>query len=183
MSIGRSEASEALREIARAEAKSAEAYYGRGIAPFLFFWAAIWLIGYGAVALNPNWDSVWIVLGPLGGVASALIATLGGMTAAREGRWTSIWMFISICLFFFTAFPILSPLSGTQVGAFIPLVIGLIYTFIGVLPRMRRMLVLGVALMILTAGGYFLLHAYFSAWMAIVGSGALALGGLWIRRV
>jgi hypothetical protein len=35
---------------------------------------------------------------------------------------------------------------------------------------------------VLTIVGFFVLPAIFMLWMAVVGGGALVLGGLWLRR-
>ena len=45
-----------------------------------------------------------------------------------------------------------------------------------------RLVVAGTVLGLLTLGGYFLLRDYFLLWMAVVGSGALLLAGVWLRR-
>jgi len=45
-----------------------------------------------------------------------------------------------------------------------------------------RFIVTGIALALLTLGGYFLLREDFLLWMAVVGSGALLLAGVWLRR-
>ena len=41
---------------------------------------------------------------------------------------------------------------------------------------------LGLALIGLTALGYFVMPEYFRYWMAAVGGGGLIVGGLWMRN-
>ena len=45
-----------------------------------------------------------------------------------------------------------------------------------------RLAVAGIVLGLLTLLGYFLLRDYFLLWMAVVGSGALLIAGLWLKR-
>jgi hypothetical protein len=188
MSLSPTDARSALDDIARTEARSAEAFRGKEASPFLILWGVIWIIGYGATAINETYAMAWMGLGPLGGVASFAI---GFVQRARNKRDSaqgdsmliSLGVFLSIFAFFTAALAILAPVNGYQISAFVPLVIALLYCLMGLFGQMPRMMALGVLLMGLTAGGYFLLHDYFFAWMAIVGGAGLILGGLWLRTV
>jgi hypothetical protein len=76
----------------------------------------------------------------------------------------------------------MSPVNGRQIEAFIPLVVAASYAVMGCWVGLR-LTVAGGALAALTLCGFFFVPAYFSLWMAVVGGGALVLGGLWLRRV
>jgi DNA-binding MarR family transcriptional regulator len=69
-----------------------------------------------------------------------------------------------------------------QAGAVFPLLVALWYALLGIWRRGMRMALLGLVLGLLTVAGYFWLAQYFLLWMAVVGGGALILGGFWLRR-
>ena len=75
----------------------------------------------------------------------------------------------------------MSPLDYNQMSALIPLAVGVYYAFIGIWTKAWRMMPLGLALIGLTALGYFMIPGHFLYWMAAVGGGGLILGGLWMR--
>lgn len=181
MTLNTAEARSTLRDIEQTEARSAEFIYSRYAAPHLLLWGAVWIVGYGLGAIRPELSGVWMILGPLGGVGSMVI----GMRSSRGRKGyagvASLLAALIIFAFFFAAFAILRPSSGAQIGAFVPLVIGLFYCLGGLALRMVRLFILGAAVMALTAAGFFLLPAWFMAWMAIVGGGSLILAGLWLR--
>jgi hypothetical protein len=187
MSVDSADARDTLRTIERTQARATESIYGPYAAPHLILWGVIWAIGYGLTAWRGDWSAVWMILGPLGGVASFIIGARMGArrthTDARIGypATASLLAASVIFCFFFAAFSILAPVSGEAVGAFIPLVIGLLYALSGLATRMTRIFILGLAVMALTVGGFFLLPGVFMLWMAAVGGGALILGGLWLR--
>lgn len=182
MTLSVDQAIDTLKEIDQTEARSIEAFSSQFAAPHLILWGVIWLIGYGATAINPEWSKIWIIIAPLGGVLSGVI---GFRSKNRDSQNVGPIIFAltaTIFAFFLISFNMLAPLNENQVGAFIPMIIGLIYAVSGVAPGMKRMLILGASLITLTSIGYFFISEYFMAWMAIIGSGALFLGGLWMRR-
>ena len=191
MSITQTEAEETLRQINRTTSRSAQWLHAQFAAPHLILWGLVWGIGYGAVAINPEWSVIWMVLGPLGGLASFIIgwrlSRRAGIGTAQKaglgGILARIAPFAAVFAFFQLSIMILQPMHAEQIGAFVPLVIGLIYVMGGAFPRLTRIFYLGVGLMALTAIGYYFVRDYFYAWMAIVGAGALVLGGLWLRSV
>jgi hypothetical protein len=67
-------------------------------------------------------------------------------------------------------------------NAYISLVVGLVYVGAGTVAGWRWVAV-GGAVVALTLVGHLLLHDYYFAWMAVVGGGALILGGLWLRKL
>ena len=87
-----------------------------------------------------------------------------------------------LCLFIGAIFATLGPVSGKQIGVFTPLLVGAVYAALGLWLGLR-FVVTGVAITVLTLGGYFYLPEHFLLWMAFVTGGGLILAGVWFRRV
>ena len=177
------QAADALHEIQNTQRKSAVTYGYRRTSPYLFLWGVIWIVGYTGIYLRPHWWALWPALVVVGIAASFFF---GGHTAAQGARadgWRFGAIAVVLFLFFWATFAVLPPKSGVEVGAFLPIFVGLCYAIYGIWSRAARILVLGLAVGALTAGGYFYLPAYFLLWMAAVGGGSLILGGLWLRGV
>jgi hypothetical protein len=75
------------------------------------------------------------------------------------------------------------PRTDAQVSAFFPILVALFYALVGIWVRGTRVLFAGFVVAALTLGGYFLLPQIFPLWMAVVGGGALIVGGFWLRSV
>ncbi|MGC1107688.1 MAG: hypothetical protein WA876_14235 [Candidatus Acidiferrales bacterium] len=178
------EAATALKEIARAEQHSGQAYHYQKASAHLFLWGAIWIVGYAATYFRPRWYGIWLILTVAGIIGSFWISwrAAAGRSQSSFG-WRYAASFIAVFLFIEALFAILPPKSGLQVDAFFPLLVALCYVLLGLWMRATRMAVLGVALGALTVGGYFWLPQHFLLWMAGVGGGALILGGFWLRKV
>jgi hypothetical protein len=184
MSVTNSSAAQSLDEIQRAQRRSAVAYGYQKASPHLILWGFIWAVGYSATYFRPQASAaVWLVLVLLGIGTDFWI----GRHTAAEGARTHDWRFaasmLAAFLFFVALFTIMPPRSGLQVGAIIPIFFGLCYAIGGIWKRGTRFVLLGLAVGVLTVGGYLWLSQYFLLWMAAVGGGALILGGLWLRRV
>jgi hypothetical protein len=61
-------------------------------------------------------------------------------------------------------------------------VVALAYVLTGLWSGLR-FVVAGVAVAVLTLGGFFYLPQHFLLWEGFVGGGALILAGIWFRRV
>jgi hypothetical protein len=182
--IQRQEAASTLEEIASTEQHSQKAYHYQKAAPHLFLWGVIWMIGYTVTYVRPHWYPLWDVLAILGFVGSFFISfrARGSDSQASYG-WRYGATFIAVFLFIAALFAIFPPQSSLQIDAFFPLLIAIWYVLIGIWTRGTRVALLGLALGLLTVGGYFWLQNYFLLWMAFVGGGSLILGGFWLRRV
>jgi hypothetical protein len=184
MSIPPQEAAHALRDIEHAQRHSAGAYRDQKFSPHLFLWGAIWIIGYAGTYIWPGASAIWLALVPIGMIGSFWMGSRG---AGDRSRAFSGWQYaataLAIFLFISALVAILPPKSGAQIGALIPVLVAFFYAVVGVWTRGTRIALLGLALGVLTVGGYFWLPQYFLLWMAGVGGGALILGGVWLRRV
>lgn len=177
------QATDALHEIQHTQRRSAVTYGYLRTSPHLILWGMVWILGYTGTYLRPHWWLLWPVLVVLGIAGSSYV---GRRTRAKEAcaeGWNYGASAVVLFLFFWATFAVLPPKSGLEVGAFVPIFVGLCYSIYGIWARAVRMLVLGVAVGALTVGGYFYLPAYFLLWMAVVGGGGLILGGLWLRGV
>lgn len=181
MAIPAQEAAGALRDIERARRRSAADFHDRTASPYLILWGAIWAAGYTASYAWPRGWLLWLVLVPAGAVGSWWIGsrqTRGEPGAQGWQLWASV---AATFLFILGVCAMLPARTSAQSGALFPMVIALWYTLDGIWHGTVRMGVVGVALGLLTVGGYFWLQPYFLLWLAAVGGGGLILGGTWLR--
>lgn len=179
MTVSQKEAADALVNAENAEQRSVVAYRYQRFSPHLFLWGVIWIVGYAITYFRPAAWRVWLALVPAGILASVWIDK-----RSRKSRgWIYGVDFLAIFLFIFSVYAILPPKSTAEGAALFPLVIALVYVFLGTSMRASRIVSLGFALGALTVGGFFWLPQYFLLWMAGVGGSTLILGGSWLRRV
>lgn len=177
------EAADALHAIEHAAAHSASAHRNRIAAPHLLLWGVIWLVGYTAAYFGVAPELDWLPLVAAGVIASFWLGRRYDEGKARGmGRRYSATI-AAVALFIAAIFAILRPQTNNQFAAFFPVMVALWYALLGIWGKGARMLVLGAAVGVLTMTGYFALPQYFLLWMAVVGGGALILGGFWLRRV
>jgi hypothetical protein len=193
MSLSPDEAADALREIAAVETRSRRVYGYRQASPHLILWGVLWMVGYGLTAVWPfRATPIWIATVAIGLGNGFLIelsnAARRGAAEAASGsdamRQRRAFPAIAVATLVFIAgtIAVMAPVSGKQIGAFIPLVIAFGYVLRGIWGGLRYV-VAGIAIAVLVLAGFFLLPAYFPLWMAVVGGGALILAGCWFRGV
>ena len=183
MSLSPGEAQEALRNIAQTGRASATTYGYQHASPHLILWGVIWLLGYGISYLRPQYSAAWPVLALIGTGASFW---LGWKSRPRESTgydWRYAATALAVFLFIAAVFSVMPPRNEAQISAFFPILVALFYSLVGIWTRGTRILFAGIAVASLTLGGYFLLPQYFTLWMAVVGGGALIIGGLWLKSV
>jgi hypothetical protein len=146
-------------------------------------WGVVWAIGYGLTDLRPAYaQTICAIVTPIGIVGGFVI-----LRAARTGEdRIEFWRYGAVAAilraFFFATFYVMAPVDGRQVGAFIPPFVAAVYAPASVWLGWRYAIA-GIAIAILTLAGFALLGQHFPLWMAAVGSGALILAGLWLRRI
>jgi hypothetical protein len=195
MSLSPGQAAESLKEIEKTARRSAEAHEYAFSSPGFILWGLIWAAGYTGTYLLPNYGFVhgiswlWFGLIVVGIVGSSVLGRrryrdLTPEAAARGKaiglRWGMTMLVFYV--FLFAVFAVLRPRNPAVSGAFIPLLIAAIYAVYGIW-RGLRFLYAGIAVAVLTLGGWFWLPQYFLLWMAMVGGGSLILVGLWLRKV
>ena len=188
MSLSQDQAAQSLKEIDRTGRRSALAYSYASAGPHLILWGLIWMIGYGASDVAPKLTGhLWTVL--------LVIGIAGGMLIGRRQRLSGLSQsmpsypglrffvtFFAIGLFIAATYAIFGHAGVRQQAAFVPLIVALIYSVMGIW-KGPRFLVLGIVIAALTLGGFFFLKDHFLLWMAVVGGSALVLGGLWLRTI
>jgi hypothetical protein len=187
MTLTPQDAAAALADIAHARSRSFELRAYQDAAPHFLLWGVIWLLGYGATDLAPhaaNW--VWLVAvsaGLIGGllIGRATARRVGGAAGGRRYQRQFWGLAVIMTVFAFGVFAIMRPTDGRQVAAFWPLLMAGIYSALGLWIG-TRLLITGIALAVLTLGGFLFLPAHFLLWMAVVGGSVLFLTGLWLRR-
>jgi hypothetical protein len=182
MTLSPTEAEDTLRDISNTGRASKRFYGYRVAAPHFILWGVIWFVGYGAGYFFPHAAYLWLVLDLIGIAGSFWLGFKTGQSKVEyEGRRYAATG-LAIFLFVVALFSIMPPRTSEQVGAFFPILVALIYSLVGIWTGGTRMIVAGVAIAALTVGGFFWLPHIFLLWMAVVGGGALILGGIWFRR-
>jgi len=196
MALSHDEAAQTLGEIARTQRRSSQALCYANASPFFIIWGVVWALGYSGTYVllrlleTPriiNW--LWASLIMLGAIISAGVGRTqwhaqnpGDKALGREvgRRWIvgslMIWLFV-----IGTAF-ITGPRFVAIQGAFIPLLVAMLYGLLGLFQGWRFVYA-GLAVTALTLGGWFILPQFFLLWMALVGGGSLILVGLWLKKV
>jgi len=178
--VTREDAGKTLQDIDSTMERTMRGLGYRAASPHLLIWGVVWLLGYGLSALRPEMQLHWPALALAGAIAS-------GVAGARTGGVSGGgWKFaVSACIaagFFFALFAILPPLDSRQVGVIFPLVVSALYGGVGVWACRAKLGLTGLAVGLIALTAYFTMNDWFDAIMAIVGGGALILGGLWMRN-
>jgi hypothetical protein len=181
MTISRDDALKALHDMERAEARSLDARVYRTAGVQLVGWGVVWLIGYSLTGLRPAWASViWPALVVAGCLFSFAVVRLRASKGGPVG-WRWAVNSLSVVLFFGGTYSIFGVVSPAAAAAFPALVLAFVYAVVGG-SRFTRFLLIGAAVFALTMVGFFYLRAVLDYWLAVVGGGALILGGAWLMR-
>jgi hypothetical protein len=195
MTLSPNEAAQALGEIARTEQRSAEAHEYANASPHFVMWGVIWIMGYTSSYLLPhygfrdyvNWP--WFLLTMMGITGALYLGRRqsrrlppAGQIAERARGFRIGMSFLAMWLFVVATFVVMRPVHPVATGAFIPLLAALAYSIFGIW-RGLRFLYAGIAVAVLTVGGFLYLREFFLLWMAFVGGGSLILVGLWLKKV
>jgi len=193
MAVDVTDAARALGEIEETSGRVTRRQGYREASPHFIMWGLVWLFGNGALEVLP-WQTAQYVMAAL--IAAAVIGAI--VLGVRQGRpvpgETSLdirarkraGMQINMVILLayalvIGAVTVFWPVEYRDINAFISLVAGLVYIGAGVVAGWRWIAV-GGAVVALTLIGHLLLEQYYYAWMAVVGGGALILGGLWLRK-
>jgi hypothetical protein len=185
MPLSQNEAADALRDIDKTQRRSSNAYGYSFASPFFILWGVLWAIGYGSSDLWPAYGGdVWLGVDVFGILASFLIGQRGKKGGAGIGVMGLRYFatMLALLVFVLATFAVMWPVNSQAVGAFIPLLVALLYALLGIWTTGTRFLIAGIVVAALTLGGYFFVHTHFMLWMAAVGGGSLVLAGLWLRQ-
>src|SRR4029078_7774491 len=111
--------------------RSGEAFGYRMSGPFLIIWGVVWLVGYGITDLAPRLtNAVWPAVVILGSIASFLVGRYVVGRRSPQG-WRYLLLIPILWFFLAAAYSVMSPVSGRQQAAFVPLVIAALYSGMG----------------------------------------------------
>lgn len=181
MTIPEHEAADALHDIERAHRRSAAAFHDRRASPYLIVWGVMWAVGYAASYAWPRGWLAWLVVVPAGILAGSWIGSRHSGSERKIHGWQHAATVAAIFLFIAGVFVMMPARSSAQGGALFPMLIALWYVLEGIFHGATRLGIVGLAVGLLTVGGYIWLQPYFLLWLAGVGGGALMLGGIWLR--
>jgi hypothetical protein len=190
MAISPDQAADSLKEIARTEARSGQARLYANASPGFILWGVIWMIGYGAsdfLGRAAGWGGVnwlWSGLTVIGFIGSFVIGRAQHRCEARDPAigWRWAGTFLALWLFAIATFLVLRPTNPAAAGAFIPLIVAVVYAVFGIWQG-ARFLYAGIVVAAATLGGFLFLREHFLLWMAFVGGGSLIVVGLWLRKI
>jgi hypothetical protein len=183
MPISPAEAESTLIDIS-ATGRASKTFYGyRMASPHMILWGVIWALGYGLSYSFPRETLVWPVLDVIGMTGSFWIGFRNKGSAKFPGAWRYGATALAIFLFIVALFAVIPPRSAEQLSAFFPIFVSLLYALFGIWSGGTRLIIAGSIIAALTLGGFFWLPHIFTLWMAVVGGGALILGGLWLRKM
>lgn len=195
VALSQQEAAQTLGEIDRAARRSAQAHDYSSASPQFILWGLIWAGGYTGSHVLPDYGFVgsinwlWFGLSWIGMIGSMVIGRhqvrhLGSLQRAEDrakGFRVGMSCFAAFA-FLCATVAVLQPPDWAAIGAFMPLMVALVYAIFGIW-RGLRFLAIGIAVAAMTLIGWFALREVFMLWMAIVGGGSLILVGLWLRKV
>ena len=184
MNISHEQASSALQEIASAQRRLGIFTGYRNAAPHLWLWGAIWMAGYAATDLWPaesGWT--WLVLN-LGGITAGMLINRYQQTntdlKATRNSLRMLGVALAIVLFVFASFDMMRPQTPAQYGLFPVLLMGLLYTLLGIWVG-PRWLVTGLALSSMSLLGFHFIEQHALLYVGVCGGATLILSGLWMR--
>jgi hypothetical protein len=182
MPISPAEAEHTLRDISLVGSASARFYGYRVASPHLILWGVIWALGYGANYFFPSQVLIWPSLVLIGIGGSSWFGWQAGRSSTSSGGWRYAATALVVFLFVAAVFAVMPPRTEAQVSAFFPIFVAFSYAVMGIWTGGLRFIVSAALIAALTLGAFFWLPDIFTLWMAVVGGGALILGGIWFRR-
>ncbi|MBV8743421.1 MAG: hypothetical protein JO134_00090 [Xanthobacteraceae bacterium] len=184
MTLSPNEAATSLREIASVEQRTRAALFYAGSSMIFILWGVLVAAGYGLSELYPHAARIiWLAISAAGCAATVTIVRRRMRARPRETRdWRLSFAVVALTIFASAWSYLLGPLLPRAMNyAFQPslLLLGIVLAglWIG-----RFLIILGLAGIALIIAGAFVPEPWLRLWMAVVESGTLIIGGLWLRR-
>lgn len=174
---GRRDPAALLAEIARIGERSRRLHGYAAGAPHMLLWGAIWVVGNLADQFMPALGGLaWPVLILLGVAGSTVLGARrsGRAKAAAAARWLA--SAVAVVAGLALVITVLRPADPAEVNAAISLVVATAYALLGIW-RGPVFLLLGIVIAAAVTAGWFLARDIFALVMAVIGGGALMLGG------
>jgi len=202
MDISKQEAQGSLDQIQAAVSQTRKRIAAGSTAPLLILWGAIWFVAYLVTYLSYPFEFelyclrlthrvsigihiaglCWLVLVLIGMGASWIIGVRRApVKSPHNKRWGFCWLILFVYAGVWLA--LLWPWNEYQINAFLASLPMFAYVVMGLWAD-RVLLWLGIVVTLLIIAGFFLFlfQPAFWLWMAILGGGALAGTGLYIRK-
>ncbi len=185
MSISPNDAAAALNEIEQTSWRSSRSAGYRFASSYMILWGALWLVGYGMMAVLPgdDWWKVWLPADLIGVGGSMWIGLQrrGKDPSAKAHAVRGLALSVLGGLFIGVVYLLFQPRTQEVYWVFPAVALGGIYSCIGLF-RMPRFLVIGVWILAAAVIGHLFLKPWLSLWIAAAVGGSMILGGLWLRR-
>ena len=182
MTIDPGEAASSLQNIAAVERRTREAVFYSGCGAIFILWGVLVACGYGSTEFYPRSARIiWLGVVILGCAATALIVGLRMRSRPSEARdWRIVWAMAALAAFSAVWAYLLGPVvPRSMMYAFQPSLF-LLGIILASLWLGRFFMVLGFVGIALIVVGYFQPEPWLRLWMAVVESGTLILGGVWL---
>jgi hypothetical protein len=183
--IGPGEAATSLQDIATIEQRTRAALFYAGSSVIFILWGVLVAAGYGLSELYPrSARMIWLGISAAGCAATVAIVWQRMRARPRDARdWRLSVAIVALTIFASVWSYLLGPLVPRAMNhAFQPslFLLGIVLAglWIG-----RFFVILGLVGIALIIAGAFVPEPWLRLWMAVVDSGILIVGGLWLRRV
>ena len=202
MNVSKDDAQSYLEQIQATFGQTKKKIAAGSTAPLLILWGAIWFVAYlgtyvadllefkvycfrltSRISIGIHTAGLcWMVLVPIGMVASWIIGvSRAPVKSPHNKRFGFSWLILFIYAILWLT--LLWPWNEYQINAFLASIPMFSYVVMGLWAD-RLLFWLGLVVTLLIIVGFFLFHyqPLFWLWMAILGGGALAGTGLYIRK-
>jgi len=184
MTIGPDEAATSLRDIATVEQRTREALFYAGSSAIFITWGVLVALGHGLTEFYPRsaWI-IWPIISAVGCIATVAVVAQRMRARPREVRdWRLIWAIVVLAIFAGVWSHLLGPVvPRSLIYAFQPSLFLLGFVLAGLWIG-RFFIILGLAGLVLIVVGMILPEPWSRLWMAVMQSGTLILGGVWLHR-
>jgi hypothetical protein len=184
MTIGPNEAATSLRDIASVEQRTRAALFYTGSSVIFVLWGVLVAAGYGLTELFPRSGGIiWLAVSVAGCAATVGIVGWRMRARPRDTRdWRLIWAIVALAIFGFAWSHLLGPLVPRVMNYTFQPSLFLLGIVLAGLWIGRFLIILGLAGIALIIAGAFVPEPWLRLWMAVVESGILIVGGLWLRH-
>ena len=184
MTIDPRDAAASLQHVANVEQRTREAMFYAGSSAIFILWGLLVACGYGLTELSPRSAGItWLAVSAVGCAATALIIAVRMRGRSCETRdWRLVWAMVALSIYGAAWSYVLGPvIPRPMLYAFQPslFLLGIILAglWLG-----RFFVVLGGVGIALILIGYLQAEPWMRMWMAVIQSGTLILGGVWLHR-
>ena len=185
MTLESREALASLQDIAEVERRTREAMFYSGCSMIFILWGVLVACGYGLSYWQPGWTRIgWLAISITGSALTALIVATRLRSRPAETRDSRlIWALVALMIYGAGWSWVLGPLIPRHlIYAFQPSLVMLGMILAGLWVG-RFFVALGLAGLALILIGETQSEPWLRLWMAVVQSGTLIVGGLWVRRL